>query len=122
MILCAICFTSKVETTAQRSQYRRKTLGAASRAEPKCTGQNEKASGAKTYQAVTVAQGHFAGVRLVIEVPHIVAVRRVRMGPRQPAPLPIFHPELPGEQASLQGEVEQEVVARGGQLVEELRG
>lgn len=73
--------------------------------------QNEKAFGSLTHQAITVAQGHFAGVRLVLKVSHIVAVRRVRATPRQAPPLPIFHPELSRQQASLQREVEQEVVA-----------
>lgn len=65
----------------------------------------------RSYQAITVAQSHFAGVRLVLKVSHIVAVRRVGMTPCQPPSLPIFHPELPRQQASLQREVEQEVVA-----------
>lgn len=37
--------------------------------------------GSQSYQAITVAQSHFAGVWLVLKVPHIVAVRRVRMTP-----------------------------------------
>lgn len=35
--------------------------------------ERDQASG--SYQAVTVAEGHFAGVRLVLEVSHILTVR-----------------------------------------------
>lgn len=35
----------------------------------------------QSYQAITVAQGHFAGVWSVLEVSYIVAVRRVRVTP-----------------------------------------
>lgn len=59
-------------------------------------------------------------MRLVLEVSHVVAVGGVRVAPGQAAPLPVLHPELPGQQASLQRQVQQEVVARRGQLVEEL--
>lgn len=37
--------------------------------------ERDQASG--SYQAVTVAEGHFAGVRLVLEVSHILTVRGV---------------------------------------------
>lgn len=74
----------------------------------------------QSYQAVAVAEGHFAGVRLVLEVSHILTARGVRPTPSQAASLPVLHPELPGQQASLQRQVEQELVLRCGELVEEL--
>lgn len=74
-----------------------------------------------SYQAVAVAERHFAGVRLILEVSRIMAVGRVRVTPGQAASLPVLHPELAGEQTTLQRQVQQEVVTRCGQLVEELR-
>ncbi|TNN56683.1 hypothetical protein EYF80_033110 [Liparis tanakae] len=78
-------------------------------------------SWAQAYQAVAVAQRHVAGVRPVLQVPGVVAARRVRAAPGQPAFLPVLHPELWRQQAALQREVQQEVVVWRGQLVEELR-
>lgn len=75
----------------------------------------------QAYQAVAVAQGHVAGVRPVLQVSGVVAAGRVRAAPGQAAFLPVLHPELSRQQAALQREVQQEVVAWRGQLVEELR-
>lgn len=42
---------------------------------------NEKCLGLQAYQAITVAQSHFAGVGLVLKVSGVVAVGRVGMAP-----------------------------------------
>ena len=79
-------------------------------------------SSSGSHQAVAVAEGHLAGVRPVLQVAYVEALRGVGVAPGQTAPPPVLHPELTGQQPPLQCQVEQEGGARCGQLVEELRG
>ena len=78
--------------------------------------------GSGSHQAVAVAEGHLAGVGPVLQVAHVEALGGVGVAPGQAAPPPVLHPELPGQQAPLQRQVEQQGGARCGQLVEELGG
>lgn len=72
---------------------------------------------ARYYQAIAVTEGHSAGLGLVLQMPHILAVGEVWVTPCQSAFLPVLDTKLAGQQAILQREVQEEAGARCGQLV-----
>ena len=76
--------------------------------------------GSGSYQAVAVAESHHAGVGLTMQVAYIETLGGIRVAPGQTAPPPVLHTELVGQQAPLQGQVEEEVSFGGGELVVQL--
>lgn len=76
--------------------------------------------GSGSYQAVTVAESHHAGVGLTLQVAYIETLGGIRVAPGQMAPPPVLHTELVGQQSPLQGQVEEEVSFGGGELVVQL--